>query len=68
MPGIQTINADYYCLQSKPSGPISVLTTNSYVVGHYDEKTGGMSWHRVVLATQRAAIENWLQRHFPPKG
>jgi hypothetical protein len=66
MPGIQTINDSYYCLRTKPDGPISVLTTNSYMVGQYNVETGNTSWHRVVLAAQKAFIENWLHRHFPP--
>ena len=66
MQGPQTINELYYCLRNKPDGPISVLTTNSYVVGVYDVRTGDIRWGRVVLASQKVQIQNYLHRHFPP--
>ena len=66
MQGPQTINELYYCLRNKPGGPISVLTTNSYVVGEYDVRTGDIRWGRVVLASQKVQIQNYLHRHFPP--
>jgi hypothetical protein len=66
MQGPQTINESYYCLRHKPDGPISVLTTNSYVVGEYDVRTGEVRWGRVVLASQKVQIMNYLHRHFPP--
>jgi hypothetical protein len=62
-----TINDSYYCLRSKPEGRVSILTTNSYVVGEYDVNTGDIRWQRVVLANQKIAIQNFLQRHFPVK-
>ena len=63
--GPQTINDSYYCLRSKPDGKISILTTNSYVVGEYDNKTGDIRWQRVVLANQKAVIQGYLNRHYP---
>ena len=68
MQGPQTINESYYCLRHKPEGPVSVLTTNSYVVGEYDVRTGEVRWGRVVLASQKVQIMNYLHRHFPPAG
>jgi hypothetical protein len=66
--GPQTINDSYYCLRSKPDGKISILTTNSYVVGEYDDKTGDIRWQRVVLANQKVVIQGYLNRHYPVKG
>jgi len=66
--GPQTINDSYYCLRAKPDGKISILTTNSYVVGEYDDKTGDIRWQRVVLANQKVVIQSYLHRHYPPKG
>jgi hypothetical protein len=66
MQGPQTINELYYCLRNKPDGPVSVLTTNSYVVGEYNVTTGDIRWGRVVLASQKVQIQNYLHRHFPP--
>ena len=66
--GPQTINDSYYCLRSKPDGKISILTTNSYVVGEYDARTGDIRWQRVVLANQKVVIQSFLHRHYPPTG
>jgi hypothetical protein len=46
---------------------VSVLTGNSYVVAEYDERTGDIRWQRVVNATQKEGIYNWLREHFPVK-
>src|SRR6266436_5429381 len=62
-----TINDSYYCMRNKPDGRVSILTTNSYVVGEYDVNTGEIRWQRVVLANQKLAIQNFLLRHFPVK-
>lgn len=43
-----------------------MLTTNSYVVGEYDVRTGEIRWGRVVLAGQKVQILNYLHRHYPP--
>lgn len=63
----QTINDAYYCGRFRPDYVISVLTGNSYVVAEYDERTGDIRWQRVVNATQREGIHNWLREHFPVK-
>ena len=65
--GPLTINDSYYCLRNKPDGKVSILTTNSYVVGEYDDKTGDIRWQRVVLANQKVVIQGYLHRHFPVK-
>lgn len=44
---------------------VSVLTGNSYVVAEYDDRTGDIRWQRVVNATQKEGIYNWLREHFP---
>ena len=54
-------------MRSKPDSRVSILTTNSYVVGEYDVNTGDIRWQRVVLANQKVAIQNFLMRHFPVK-
>jgi hypothetical protein len=46
---------------------VSVLTGNSYVVAEYDERTGDIRWQRVVNASQKEGIYNWLREHFPVK-
>lgn len=46
---------------------VTVLTTGAYVMAEYDEQTGDMRWYRVVNATQKENIHQWLRGHFPPK-
>ncbi len=59
--------SNYHCRRAKPDGIIQVLNENSYVMAEYSEKTGVMRWHRVVLATQKAAIEQWVISQYPSK-
>ncbi len=61
------INDAYFCARMRAEGPISVLTTTQYVVAEYDQRTGDMRWQRVVNASQKEGIHNWLREHFPAK-
>lgn len=36
-------------------------------MGEYNENSGVVSWKRVVLAAQKAAIEQWLSEEYPVK-
>jgi len=63
----QPINDSYYCGRMRPDSIVSVLTGNSYVVAEYDERTGDIRWQRVVNASQKEGIHNWLKEHFPVK-
>ncbi len=63
----RVINDSYYCCRFRTDGPISVITTTQYVVAEYDEKTGDIRWQRVVNASQKESIHNWLRDHFPVK-
>ncbi|MDP9055593.1 MAG: hypothetical protein M3N93_15030 [Acidobacteriota bacterium] len=51
----------------RPDSVVSVLTGNSYVVAEYNESTGDIRWQRVVNASQKEGIYNWLREHFPVK-
>jgi hypothetical protein len=44
-----------------------VLNENSYVLAEYDENTGTFAWHRVVLTSQKLAIEQRVSEQFPMK-
>lgn len=59
------INAMYYCVRGDSMGQILVMNTGAYVLGHYSEYTSEMVWQRVVPASDRKSIEDWLSRHFP---
>jgi hypothetical protein len=48
-----------------PNGPVQVLNHQSYLMGEYNQRTGKVSWQRIVLATQKIGIENWLLEHYP---
>jgi len=63
----QVINDSYYCGRFRQDAIVSVLTGNSYVVAEYDERTGDIRWQRVVNASQKEGIYNWLREHFPVK-
>lgn len=63
----QIINDSYYCCRLRQDSVVSVLTGNSYVVAEYDDRTGDIRWQRVVNATQKEGIYNWLREHFPVK-
>ena len=60
------ISPPYYCERTRPGAQILVYTAGAYLVAEYDEQTGNARWQRVVQASQRASIENWLTQHFPP--
>ena len=49
----------------KPDGVIQVFNDKSYLMGVYNQRTGDLSWLRVVLATQKKHVESWLQEHYP---
>jgi hypothetical protein len=59
------INAMYYCVRGDSVGQILVMNTGAYVLGHYSEYTSEMVWQRVIPASDRKSIEDWLSRHFP---
>jgi len=46
---------------------IQVYNEGSYLMAEYNERTGSVSWQRVLLATQREIIERWLREHYPMK-
>lgn len=44
---------------------IHVFNEGSYLMAEYNERTGAVSWQRVLLATQREIIERWLRERYP---
>jgi len=63
----RVINDSYFCGRFRPDGPVAVLTTTQYVVAEYNQHTGDIRWQRVVNASQKDGIHNWLREHFPVK-
>ena len=49
-------------------GLIQILNENSYLLAEYNENTGVVSWHRMVVATQKTTIEQRLFEQFPIRG
>jgi hypothetical protein len=47
------------------NGPVQVLNQQSCLMGEYNQRTGKVSWQRVVLAIQKNNIESWLLEHYP---
>jgi hypothetical protein len=62
-----TINDSFYCGRLRDDSIVSVMTTGAYVMAEYDEQTGEIRWYRVVNATQKESLHNWLRQHFPIK-
>jgi hypothetical protein len=44
---------------------VHVFNDKSYLMAQYNQLTGKTVWQRVVLATQRASVETFLQLHYP---
>jgi hypothetical protein len=57
--------SSYHFIRANTYGLIQVLNGGWYVMAEYSERTGGVKWQRVVLATQRETIERWLREHYP---
>src|SRR5438309_10339967 len=47
---------------------IQVFNEDSYLMAEYGERTGNVSWHRVLLATQREIIHQRLRERYPVQG
>ena len=65
---VQKLNAAphrYGFRRAQSPGMIEVLNENSYVMAEYSERTGSVKWRRVVAASERDQIENWLKDHYP---
>jgi hypothetical protein len=58
------INHSIYCKRNR-TGLIDVLNTDHYLLGEYSERTGTVTWQRLVSSPQKAAIERWLTEAFP---
>ena len=59
------INGTYHCKRSHNSGVIEVFNFDNYLMAEYHPQTGRVSWQRVVNASQREAVEKWLQGNYP---
>jgi hypothetical protein len=65
---VQKLNAAphrYGFRRAQSPGMIEVVNENSYVMAEYSERTGSVKWRRVVAASERDQIENWLKDHYP---
>jgi hypothetical protein len=61
----RVIPPSYHFRRSRDDGFIEVLNEGFYVMAEYSERTGEVKWQRVVLASQRERIEEWLGEHYP---
>ena len=58
------INHSIYCKRNK-TGLIDVMNADHYLMGEYNERTGTVTWQRLIAAPQRVTIERWLVENFP---
>ena len=65
MPKPANSPSSFHFKRTKQDGLIEVLNDNFYVMAEYSERTGVVTWQRVVLAAQREKIEKWLGDHYP---
>jgi len=65
MKNFQSIASTYRCKRAKADGLIQVFNEHSYVMAEYNDRTGDVRWLRVVLATQKASVEQWLAEQYP---
>jgi hypothetical protein len=68
METILSINSSYRCKRSVAHHSIQVLNSGGYVLASYIEPTGEVKWQRVIPATDKKVIEDWLVRNFPSNG
>ncbi len=61
----QAILGSYSCRHSQREDRLEILNENNYVMGEYNRATGLVTWERLVLATQREAIQRWFAEHYP---
>ena len=62
---MQVSGSQFRFKRSEARGTIQVFNDKSYLMGEYNQRTGKVSWLRVVLATQKRHIEGWLEEHYP---
>jgi hypothetical protein len=55
----------YQFKRAKADGLIQVFNEGCYLMAEYNERTGAVSWQRVLLATQREMVERWLRERYP---
>ena len=63
----KAINDSFCACRHRSEGRVAVMSTTQYVMAEYDDKTGDIRWQRVVNASQRESVYNWLRQHFPVK-
>ena len=63
---MKTLSApEFHFTRPIPDGPVKVFNEKSYFMGEYNQRTGIVAWHRVLLAAQKAHVESWLLQHYP---
>lgn len=43
------------------NGLIQIVNGQSYVMAQYNERSGVVQWQRVVSASQKATLEEWIR-------
>jgi len=55
----------YHFSQAHLGGIINVVNPDGYLMAQYNDRTGKVSWQRVLPITQRESIEKWLHQNYP---
>ena len=59
------INNTFHCQRAIHGESVHVLNADHYLMAEYNTRTGRVSWHRMVAATQRESVEKWLRENYP---
>jgi hypothetical protein len=51
---------NFSCKRSKTDGLVQIFNQDGYLMAEYSEFTGVFRWQRVLMALQKAAVEQWV--------
>ncbi len=57
----QAIHSDFSCHRAIHSNVVTIVTANAYLVAEYNLRSDSFSWHRLLPASQKVSIEEWVR-------
>jgi hypothetical protein len=64
----QPIHSNVFCHRANHSNLVTVMTADAYLVAEYNVESDSFSWQRLIPASQRVSIEEWVREKFPVRG
>jgi len=59
------INNIFHFKRVDNGNSVHVFNADHYLMAEYYSRTGRVSWHRMVAASQRESVEKWLKENYP---